>query len=567
MNKLWVIKEQDKPLGEKLAGELGISPLLAQILINRGLNNPAEVEKFLFCKKSFLHNPLHLKDIKKAVGRIKKALKNKEKILIYGDYDVDGITSIAILYTFLRREGGLADWYIPNRLDEGYGLNLKALNSLKSKGISLLIAVDCGTTSRKEIDFLNKHKIDTIIIDHHQVQKESFPDAFCVINPLQPGCSYPFKELASVGLVYKLICAILDDTEHKNEEFLDLVALGTVADVAPQVGENRILTRFGLSRLSDTSRIGLKALMDAAGLYSRHISTEHIGFVIGPRINVGGRIGSPELALKLILSERPDEAKEIAGVLNEENSFRQKLQERILKEAVSKIEGEFNFKDNRVIVVWGEDWHPGVIGIVASKLADRFYRPAIVFNVQDKIAKGSGRSIENFHLFEAVYKCRDVLESFGGHEAACGITVSKDKIERFRDLINIAAQTMLKASDLIPRIDVDMEVPLSSLSRNFIDELRLLEPFGTGNPQPLFLSTNLKVKDLPTQFGRAGMKMWVTDKNMTCEAVCFNALDMLGRTEKSSCVDMVYYPKMRQVSGIESVKLQVEDLKEAKCGI
>ncbi len=561
MHKLWAFKKQEKDLQEKLARELNISVTLAHLLINRNLTTAAGISAFLNCKKSSLHNPFKLKDMKKAVERIKKAIRQKEKILIYGDYDVDGITSTAILFTFLKREGALADWHIPNRLEEGYGLNVNAVKGAKTKNISLLIAVDCGITDKEEVALLNKYNIDTIIVDHHQVQKELLPDAFAIINPLQPGCDYPFKELSGVGLVYKLVCALAGDIGHSNEEFLDLVALGTVADVVPQIDENRILTRIGLGRLGTTTRVGLKALMEVAGLRRKDIQTEHIGFILGPRINVGGRIGSPQLALKLILSQDKDEAKELAELLNQENSFRQKIQEEIFKEALSKIEGEVNFKDTKVIVVWGENWHPGVIGIVASKIADRFYRPAIVLSVTEKTAKGSGRSIENFHLFEAVYQCRGLLENFGGHEAACGITILKNNIEQFRDSINEVANKIIKASDLIPRIDVDAELPLSSINREFIEELRLLEPFGVGNPQPLFLATNLKLKDTPTQFGRSGMKMWVTDKKITCEAICFNASDMLGRIRDLNSLDMVYYPRIREISGIGTFKLEVEDLK------
>jgi len=564
MDKRWIIKSQDKAIREKLSKELAISPVLAGLLMNRGLNSPAAIEKFLNCSRSSLHNPFMLKDMKKAVERIQKAIRQKENIMVYGDYDADGITAVAILTTFFKTEGVDADWYLPNRIDEGYGLNMEAAKFIKSKDITLLITVDCGTTDKEEIDFLNRHGIETIIIDHHEVQKENLPSALCIINPLQADCAYPFKELSGAGLAYKLVCALSGDTGHKNEEFLDLVAVGTVADVVPQTDENRVLTKLGLSKLSNTRRLGLKALMDAAGLYAKDIQTEHIGFVIGPRINVSGRIGSPDIALRLMLTQDAAEAKELADILNRENIFRQKLQEGIFKEALSKVEGEFNFKDHKVIVVWSEDWHPGVVGIVASKIADRFYRPAIVLSVRDNIAKGSGRSIENFHLFEAVHKCKNVLENFGGHDAACGVTVLKDNIERFRDAINNAAHTMISAEDLTPRLEIDMELALSSLDRELMEEIDKLGPFGTGNPEPLFLSRNIEIKSPPVQFGRNGIKMWVTDKKITCEAVCFNAFDMLGRAEESDRMDVVYVPKIRKQSGIDTFKLEVEDLKLSK---
>lgn len=561
MHKLWVIKKQDKALQQKLAKELDISPVLAQILINRGLATANDIEKFLSCEKSALHNPFMLKDIRKAVDRIRQAIRDKEKILICGDYDVDGITGVAILFTLLRDEGAVVNWHIPNRLDEGYGLSMKAVNLAKAGGVGLLITVDCGTTDKEEVALLNRYGIDSIIIDHHQIQKANIPDAFCLINPLQEDCDYPFKDLSGAGLAYKVACALLEDIEHSSEEFLDLVALGTVADIAPQLGENRILTSLGMKRLGSTNRIGLKTLMQVAGLNKKVLKTEDIGFIIGPRINAGGRIGAAELALRLILSQDKDESTEIAGILNQENSFRQRLQEGIFKEAVSKIEGRTNFKDHRVIVVWGEDWHPGVIGIVASKIVDRFYRPAIVLSVQENRAKGSGRSIDNFHLFDAVSRCKGLLENFGGHEAACGITMPTDNIEKFRDSINRVASEMITAADLVPKIEVDMELPLSDINSRLMEELEMLEPFGAGNPQPLFLSTNLKVKAPPVSFGRSGVKMWVTDKKITCEAACFNASGILGRAQDLGAVDLVYYPKVREISGVSTLKLEIEDLK------
>ncbi|MCX5716106.1 MAG: single-stranded-DNA-specific exonuclease RecJ, partial [Candidatus Omnitrophica bacterium] len=406
-------------------------------------------------------------------------------------------TAVAILVTFLKKHGALTDWYIPHRLDEGYGLNQEAAKVVVGRGTGLLITVDCGTTDKKEVEYFNTKGIDVIIVDHHRVQAESMPDAFALVNPWQPDCEYPFKELSAAGLAYKLTLAFSGDITHSDEEFLDLVAVGTVADVVSQTGENRILTKLGLKRLGSTKRPGLKALMDAGGISGREILARHVGFVIGPRINASGRIGSPELALKLLLTEDKAEAREMAEVLNQENSFRQKIQEEILREAVTKIEGEFNFKDNKVIVVWGEGWHPGVIGIVASKIADRFYRPAIVFSVQKEFAKGSGRSIENFHLFDAVSRCSSLLEDFGGHEAACGIRVPKENIERFRDFINTVAQDMLTPADLVPKIEVDMELPVSELTADLIEELQRLEPFGEGNPYPLFVSNNLLLKDAP----------------------------------------------------------------------
>jgi len=559
MRKRWVVKKPDKELQNRLSKELGISPVLAQLLINRNISTSSEIKKFLSCEKSMLHDPFLLKDMAKAVTRIEAAIKNKEKILIYGDYDADGITAVAILHTYLKQRKAQVHWYIPNRLDEGYGLNLDAAKLIKSQDVSLVIVVDCGTTDKEEVGYLKKNSIDTIIVDHHRVQEDLLPDAHALINPRRSDCEYPFKYLSAVGLAYKLVCALSGDIKHSNDEFLDFVALGTVADIVSQTGENRILTRLGLRRLSVAPRIGLKKLMEVAGLRAKSIQTEHIGFVIGPRINASGRIGSPELALRLILAESEEEAREYAEVLNHGNSFRQKLQEEIFKEALSEIE-RINFKDQKIIVVAGRDWHPGVIGIVASKIMNRFYRPAIVLGIQGSIAKGSGRSIDNFHLFNAVHKCRDLLESFGGHEAACGIKVLEKNIDKFKTALNEVACQMLNPDDLVPVVDVDMEVPLSGLDDSLLSEIEKLAPFGNGNPQPLFLSNNLKLKGSPARFGKNGLKMWVTDGKATCQAVCFNSYDMAG-VEDLNSVDLVYHPKVRKASGISTFELGVEDIK------
>ena len=565
MRKRWVIKRPDQALQQKLQKELGVSSILAQLLINRDLTSLSEIERFLSCQKSLLYDPFTLQGMRKAVSRIRTAIAAREKILIYGDYDADGITAACVLITFLKQEGADVSSYIPHRIDEGYGLNMEAVRFARSQGTSLVIAVDCGTTDKEEVAYLNRYGIDTIIIDHHQVRGELFPDAYSLINPLQPGCGYPFKDLAAVGLAYKVVCALSGDAGNAGDEYLDLVAVGTVADVVPLVGENRILTRHGLARLRTTARVGLKALMEAAGIYGRNIQTEHIGFIIGPRINVSGRIGSADLALRLLLTEDADEARQISGILNQENSTRQRMQEEIFKEALSHIEGQVNFKDHQVIVVWGHGWHPGVVGIVASKIVDRFYRPAIVLGVKEKIAKGSGRSIDNFHLFEAVHRCRALVENFGGHEAACGLTILTDNLERFRDSINTVARQMLSADDLVPKVDVEMEMPLHLVKKEIIKDLERLSPYGMGNPQPLFLSTGVRLKDAPTRFGKNGMRMWVTDKKMTCEAVCFNAYD-LGAFPDAGALDLVYYPKIRKISGIDSVELEVEDLKPSMGG-
>jgi single-stranded-DNA-specific exonuclease len=500
-----------------------------------------------------------MKDMDKAVARIRGALKAREKILVYGDYDVDGMTSVALVYSALRSLGADVSYYIPNRLEEGYGLNAGAIKRAHKDGVSLLITVDCGITSFREAEIAAHAGIDVIVTDHHEILEGRIPNAFAVVNPLQKDCPYPFKHLAGVGIAYKLVKALYEGTEMFAEDFLDLVSLGTVADIAPLLGENRVLTKHGLGELNRRGRTGLRALMEVSGLNGKDISSGHIGFVLGPRINAMGRTGTPQKALDLLLSEDGDDAIRLARMLDAENRNRQKIEARILEEALAKIEREVNFKSHRVIVLSGEDWHPGVIGIVASRIADRFYRPAIMISLDGRLGKGSGRSIEGFHLFDYLLKCRDHLVGFGGHEAACGITIEKEDIDAFRDRINEEAARDARDTIFSPTVDIDMEIPLCSLSESVIGEMEVLSPFGTENPRPVLASRGLTVKDGPRQIGRNGFKIWVTDGRITCEAVSFGR-DGIEAPGHGAKVDLAYTPSMNDWQGVSSIQLELRDI-------
>jgi single-stranded-DNA-specific exonuclease len=496
----------------------------------------------------------------KAVSRIKKAITDKETILIYGDYDVDGITSVTILYSALKNLGAVADTYIPNRLEEGYGLNLSAIKKAHKNGFGLIITVDCGITSFKEVEYAKSMGIDVIVTDHHEVLESRVPAAYAVINALQPDCKYPFKHLAGVGIAYKLVKALYDTTDLMAEDFLDLVSLGTVADIAPLTGENRIMAKCGLQEMNKRERIGLSALMDVGGLSDKEIISGHIGFILGPRINAMGRIGSAKASLDLLLSSDREEAKRLAKMLDTENRNRQKIESKVTEEALSKVEREVNFKHHKVIVLASENWHPGVIGIVASRIADRFYRPAIMISLDGKFGKGSGRSIEGFHLFEYLLRSKDALMGFGGHESACGVTVDKDRIDEFRDRINEEASKDVDENIFSPKLDIDMDVPLSGLSENVISELDGLAPFGSDNPRPVLASTKLVVKDGPRPIGKNGFKIWVTDNKITCEAVSFGKGN-LEAPKTGSEVDLAYIPSINDWQGVRSIQLELKDVK------
>lgn len=560
MNRIWKVKEQDSDLSRSLATSLNISPITAQVLINRGIKDEMQAHHFLYADLASAHDPYFLKDMEKAVARIKRAIKNKENILVYGDYDVDGITGAALLKIILTHLKAKVTTYIPNRLEEGYGLNVNAVKLAHRKKNSLIITVDCGISAHKEIDLANKLEMDTIVTDHHEIKTDTLPNAYAVINPLQKGCNYPFKHLSGVGLAYKLACALLNNTSYPLEEHLDLVALGTVSDLSVQKGENRILTKWGLKKLNETKKAGIKALIEVAGLKGRDISCSHIGYILGPRINAMGRIGSPDVALNLLLTGDTDEAKRLADILNRENRSRQRIERAVLYEAMEKVEREINFKESRIIVLSASGWHTGVIGIVASRIIEKFYRPTIIIALDGNRGKGSGRSIDNFHLFNAINSCKEYLIDFGGHEGACGLSIHKKDIKKFTEKINEIATKLIGDEDLYPTLDIDAEVKLSDLSERLVEELGLLIPFGPENPRPVFSSKDACLKNEPRRIAKNGLKMWVTDEKTTCEAVKFSA-DGLSLPQKGTRINLVYSPSINTWQGLTSLQLDLKDFR------
>lgn len=556
INKIGSPGDTSGPERECLREALNISPLLARLLSKRGVSTVEGARRFLSCDLSYLYDPFLLRDMDKAVDRINSAIQKKESILIYGDYDVDGLTATALLFLTLKKRGARPSYYIPDRVKEGYGLNLEALKKAKDNAIDLVIAVDCGITAVKEADYLKKHNIDCIILDHHQPLEGVIPDAVAVINPLRPDCDYPYKYLAGVGLVFKLTQALKADDGN-----LDLVTLGTISDVAPLTGENRILVKHGLKHLANTGRKGLRALIESAGIGNKkEFYTETVGFTLGPRINASGRVSSSLNSLKLLLTEDADEASALAEGLNRDNRERQAMQETILKEAVSKVEREVNFKSHKVIVVSSDKWHPGVIGIVASRIAEKFYRPAILVAFDGDIGKGSGRSIRNFHLFDALSKCKEHLVEYGGHKHAAGITISKDNIDVFRERFNSVASEALQPLDLIPRLEIDAEISLSDLTMKFVKELASLEPYGVGNPKPVFAVRGLSLKTKPQILTANTLKLWVTDGKLTYEAIGFKKAFDFKLDPAPRNFSLAFTPSVNAWQGRESVQLVIKDL-------
>ena len=563
--KKWSIKRLD-PAGQKYLSEsLSIPPIVSQLLLNRGIDDIDKAKAFLNSSISELYNPFLMEGMHEAVSRIKRALDKKEKILIHGDYDVDGVTATALLFFTLKELGAEPVYYIPDRLTEGYGLGASGVEEAIRIKAGLVITVDCGISSHEEVGTLNKSGIDVVVTDHHEAPK-ILPDAHAIINPRQMSCAYPDKNLSGVSIAFKL-CQALSSELH-NADFwkhLDLVSLGTVSDIAPILGENRILVKEGLKLLNNGgSNKGIRSLIEASGIKKDKLGAFEISFILGPRINAAGRLGWAGIAVELLLTGDEKRAKELAKKLNEANKERQRIEKNTLKEAICKIEKDINFKDHKVIVLHKEDWHTGVIGIVASRISDKFNRPAILISTKDGIGRGSGRSIENFHLFEALNSCEAFLKEYGGHQYACGLTILEENLSGFTKVINELAASVITTEDLIPPLYVDMDIGLSSLDYNIVEDIARLEPFGEGNPEPVFCSRGLTLARPLRVLKGEHIKFQVTDGNKNFEAIGFGMAkdsDIELALRNNTMFDMAYTVSLNNWQGVSTVQLKIEDIK------
>jgi len=545
-------------LQNQLSKELGISKILAQVLLNRKVRSVSEAEKFLKSGINDLFGPQLFSDMPKAVALVKKAIENKERVMVFGDYDVDGITSTVLVKNTLASLGLDVLHHIPHRISEGYGLNKEIITFAKENNVQLMVTADCGTANHEEIEGLRQANIDVIVTDHHEPQAAAgLPAASSLINPKIKNSGYPFRDLAGVGVAYKFCQAISNSLLSDD---LDLVALGTIADSVPLNGENRIIAREGLLRLPATKREGLRAIIDNAGIKNKKFNSTYVSFIIAPRLNASGRMNSAELSLKLLMSRNYQEAQDLAKEVEGFNRQRQKVEAEILEEAQEMINQQVNFKEQKVIVIAKDDWHQGVLGIVASKLADRFYRPAIVISLNDDLCKGSARSIKNFHLFDALVDCKELLDSFGGHAHAAGLLITRDNIDEFRKSINKLAHERLNLDDLLPSIDVDAELLLSDLSLEIVRELEVLEPFGMANPEPLFYTRGLRLKGQAQSLARQTLKFWVTDGTTTCQVIGFGMAGLMNSLTQAQTLDLIYTPKIDNWRLDESLILEAKDI-------
>ncbi len=558
MKKKWEYYEQDKELVEQIAKKHNISTLLAKILINRNIVDEEEIKVFLNPKRNNFHDPFLMLDMDKAVDRIIKAIKNKEKTIIYGDYDVDGITSITVLKKFLSERGLEVDYYIPNRLEEGYGLNKEAIQEIAKQGYTLMITVDCGISGINEVEIANSLGIETIITDHHE-QLDSLPQAYCIINPKRKDNTYPFRGLAGVGVVFKLIQAIsikLGLDEKAYLKYLDIVCIGTISDIVPLVDENRVIAKLGLMLVKVTKNIGLKELITQTG-YS-NIDSSMVSFGIAPRINACGRMGKQEEALKLFITDDKNEANEITKKLNEYNIQRQEKEKNIFEQAIKKLENN-NVEELNSIVLAGENWHNGVIGIVASRLTEKYFKPTILICIEGDEGKGSGRSIPGIDLHQALVESSQYLKKYGGHEMAVGLSLEKNKIEDFRKHF----EEILKEKNvkqILPVINIDCEITKKDLNKETIEQIKLLEPYGEKNKPPLVVYKNLKITSIRALSEGKHLKIELKDGNENISAIGFNLGELSEEYLIGDKVDIVGTLELNSYNGQERIQINLKDI-------
>lgn len=562
MKSNWVVKKENTRLRDKLSKSLCISPITAQLLINRGYESEQEAELFLKSTLFDLPSPFLLKDMERAIERVKRAIFKREKIAIYGDYDVDGVTSTALLYSFLNEIGASVLYYNPERLSEGYGVNFPAVEKLARLGVTLIISGDCGITAVREIERAKEIGVDFIVTDHHH-PPSVLPAAEAILNPLQPGCSYPGKEVAGVGVAFNLAIGVrraLRDAgffrgkEPNLGDMLDLVALGTVADCAPLTGVNRILVKEGMARMEKPRRCGLVALKEVSGL-SGVVTTFDLGFKLGPRINASGRLASAKAAVELFVTNDIEHARSLAGVLNRENSKRQQIEGAILGEAVSMINADPKFLNAPCIVLASRSWHPGVIGIVASRLLDMYRKPVVLIAVDEEgVGKGSARSIEGVDIYELLSRSGELFIHFGGHELAAGFSILEDDIEKLRLKLSGEGKEPSSAT-YEPKVSIDCEIDLEDMDEALASEISLLGPFGIGNPEPVFLSRGVTVASARV-LNDKHLSLLLRKGGKYFGAIWFNFSEILTA---GSTVEMVYTPELRMWNGKRELRLKVVD--------
>ncbi len=559
-NKTWQLKSKDEKLVAQIAKKFNIPTLLAEVLAGRGYTSYEEIDKILNTDDSCFYNPFLLNDMENAVCYIKKALSDNKKIAVYGDYDVDGITSTYIIYSYLKSQGADAVYYIPDRASEGYGINKNALNSLKTMGVDLIITVDVGITALEEIEYAKAIGMETIVTDHHNV-KDKLPDCIAVINPRRHDNTYPCDYLAGVGVAFKLVYALSGMDNTIRDKYIDIAAIGTVADMVSLTDENRYIVKYGLKKLKNTQNTGLKALFDVSGISTDKVSTSQVGFGIAPRLNAAGRLSSATTGVKLLLQQNYDDAVIIARQLDEGNRLRQEEEQRILEEAIDIINSK-KLYENNVIIVAQKNWHHGVIGIVSSKITEKYYKPSAVISINDDgTAKASGRSIKGFNLFDALSHCSDNLIKFGGHELAAGFSLECDRIDAFSDEINSYSIPFMTEDVLTPKLSIDGRINISDIDINIIEQLERLEPCGIGNPSPVFEIDDLTVKNVRILKNEKHAFLTAEKNCMYIDSPAFNLAEGLKKFSYNDKISIAGTMGLNTYKGITNPQFIMKDFK------
>lgn len=555
----WIVRQADKEKQERLVEELKITPLVASLLVNRGLDSPIEAKSFLFDENQELHDPFSLLGMDIAVSRITEAIGRQEPILIFGDYDADGVTSTSVMMITLKQLGANVQFYIPNRFTEGYGPNEQAFRYAAESGIKLIITVDTGIAAVHEAKVASELGLDLIITDHHEPGPE-LPEAIAIIHPKLEDSTYPFRDLAGVGVALKLAQALLGNIP---EALLELAAIGTIADLVPLLGENRLIVKRGIKLLRRTENCGIQALLKVAGADASSIDEEKIGFLIGPRLNAAGRLDSADIAAELLLTTDSDEAMTIAEEIEELNKQRQALVSQIAEEAIKEVEEKYPIEENSVIVVGKAGWNAGVIGIVASKLVDRFYRPTIVLSFDDEkgLAKGSARSIVGFDLFKNLSTCRELLPHFGGHPMAAGMTLQIDNVDELRKRLNILANEQLSEEDYTPVTKLDSEIEVSEIGLAAIEEMQKLSPFGMNNPKPKVLLTSASISQMK-KIGadQTHLKLILEDQGASIDGIGFGLGHLVDEMSPSAKLSAIGELAINEWNNIRKPQIFLQDL-------
>jgi len=563
LRRIWNIPDESATeRATLLAGELDVPLSFAKVLVSHGVASESDARSYLTPDRETLHDPQLLPDIEPALDRIRTAVAGGEKVFVCGDYDVDGITSIVLIKRCLEAAGLDVGFYIPNRLVDGYGLSENGIVAAKDYGAKLIITVDSGVTGHEAIEAAKRAGLDVLVTDHHEPQ-DSLPDALAVVDPKRHDSKYPFKDLAGVGVAYKVMEALARDCRdvaYSVEENLDLVAVGTVADIVPLVSENRVLTSLGLERLRTTTNPGLRALMEVAGVEPASARATHIGFALGPRLNAAGRLGDAKIGVELLTTVDGAKAEQIAKKLDRENKKRRALEQDVLKDATDSLESTLDVDSRRSIVLWSRGWHPGVIGIVASRIAKQYNRPTVLLSITDGMSKGSGRSIPGFDLHAALSKCRGCLVSFGGHRHAAGVSLPEGRLEEFRDCVEEAVSSVLTPEDLIPVVDIDAEITLAECDFDLVNMMKGMRPFGSGNPEPIFGTRRLKLIAAKT-VGNGHLKMTVAQGDAHIDAIGFGMAEALDELRSSGgMVAAAYVLEENTWHGRTELQMRLKDV-------